>query len=57
MKRGKNCKDFEKWPDECSRYDASKCFTFYFTSEFKYKTLSIAGELFRQLVCIYYVLS
>ncbi|KAF2364293.1 C2 domain [Trinorchestia longiramus] len=43
IKRGKNSKDFEKWPDESNRQDFSKCFVLYYTTEFKLKTLSVAA--------------
>lgn len=45
IRRGKNSKDFEEWCEESRRHDATVCFVLYYTSEFKYKTLSVAGEL------------
>lgn len=43
IKRGKNSKDFEEWPEDSNRTDTSNCFIIYYSSEFKYKTLSVAG--------------
>lgn len=41
---GKNSKDFEKWLEEAKRMENLKCFVVFYGSEFKLKSLSIAGK-------------
>lgn len=40
---GKLSKDFERWPDDFKKVDNMKCFILFYGSEFKLRTLSIAG--------------
>lgn len=44
VRRGKNSKDFEKWPDDSKKYDGMRCFVVFYGSEFKLRVLSIAGK-------------
>ena len=46
VKRGKKSKDFEDWTEDSENKDSTKCFVLFYSSEFKYKTLSIAGGFF-----------
>lgn len=41
---GKNYKDFERWPEEAKRIENLRCFVVFYGSEFKLKSLSIAGN-------------
>lgn len=41
---GKNSKDFEKWPEDAKRIENLRCFVVYYGSEFRLKSLSIAGN-------------
>lgn len=41
---GKSSKDFEKWPEDAKKMDNPRCFVVYYGSEFRLKTLSIAGK-------------
>lgn len=41
---GKNSKDFEKWPEDSKKVEPMRCFVVYYGSEFRLKTLSVAGE-------------
>lgn len=41
---GKQSKDFEKWPEEAKKIENLRCFVVYYGSEFRLKTLSIAGK-------------
>lgn len=41
---GKYLKDFDRWPEESRRVEPSQCFIVLYGSEFKLKTLSIAGK-------------
>lgn len=43
---GKNYKDFERWPEETKRIENLRCFIVFYGSEFKIKSLSIAGKFF-----------
>ncbi|CAB3376592.1 Hypothetical predicted protein [Cloeon dipterum] len=43
IRPGKSSKDFEKWPDDARRQDASKCFVVVYGTEFKLKSLSIVA--------------
>jgi len=40
---GRNSKEFDRWPDELKKFEASKCFVIFYGNEFKLKTLSIVG--------------
>lgn len=40
---GRNSKEFEKWPEDARRAENQWCFVVYYGSEFRLKTLSIAG--------------
>lgn len=42
---GKSAKDFERWPEELKRLEASTCFTVFYGSEFKLRSASFAGKL------------
>jgi phosphatidylinositol phospholipase C gamma-1 len=44
---GKNSKDFEKWPDDSKRMENMKCFVIFYGLEFRLKTLSIAGMVYK----------
>jgi hypothetical protein len=48
---GKCFKDFDRWPEESGRVDAARCFIVLYGSEFKLKTLSIAGK--KKVLLIY----
>ncbi|XP_037977873.1 1-phosphatidylinositol 4,5-bisphosphate phosphodiesterase gamma-1 isoform X2 [Plutella xylostella] len=39
---GKSSKDFERWPEETKRLENAKCFTIYYGSEFKMRSVSFA---------------
>lgn len=45
IRQGKNSKDFERWPEDAKKTDASKCFIVFYGQEFRLKALSIAGML------------
>lgn len=45
IRLGKNSKDFEKWPDDSKKMENLKCFVVFYGSEFKLRTLSVAGNL------------
>lgn len=51
---GKCFKDFDRWPEESGRVDAARCFIVLYGSEFKLKTLSIAGKKSLANVPTYY---
>lgn len=40
---GKISKDFERWPEEAKKIESHKCFVIIYGSEFKLRTLSVAG--------------
>lgn len=40
---GKNSRDFDKWPDD-TKLKETKCFVVFYGSEFKLRSLSIAGR-------------
>lgn len=40
---GRNSKEFDRWPDELKKFEASKCFVVLYGNEFKLKTLSVLG--------------
>jgi len=40
---GRNSKEFDRWPDELKKFEATKCFVIFYGNEFKLKTLSIVG--------------
>lgn len=41
---GKNSRDFDKWPDD-TKLKETKCFVVFYGSEFKLRSLSIAGRI------------
>lgn len=43
IRRNKNSKDFDKWPEETKKIDTSLCFVILYGKEFRLKTLSLAG--------------
>lgn len=45
IRTGKYSKDFEKWPEEAKKIENLRCFIILYGSEFKLKSLSIAGKL------------
>ena len=45
IRLGKNSKDFERWPEESKRIEVMRCFIINYGSEFKLKSLSIAGYI------------
>lgn len=47
---GKSSKDFERWPEEGKKFEHLRCFVVTYGSEFKLKTLSIAGMFFMSFV-------
>ena len=51
---GKNSKDFEKWPEDAKRIDNLRCFVVYYGSEFRLKTLSISGNLQKNINLLYF---
>lgn len=44
IRLGKNSKDFEKWPEDSKKMEYNKCLIIFYGSEFKLRTLSIAGN-------------
>uniref|UniRef100_A0A8C5CTK1 Phosphoinositide phospholipase C n=1 Tax=Gadus morhua TaxID=8049 RepID=A0A8C5CTK1_GADMO len=46
LRRGKGSRDFERYPEESRRLEASHCFIVLYGSEFRLKTLSVAGQCF-----------
>ena len=50
IRLGKSSKDFERWPEEAKRIENSRCFVVTYGSEFKLKSLSIAGECYINLM-------
>ncbi|VVC96133.1 unnamed protein product, partial [Leptidea sinapis] len=44
VRHGKSSKDFERWPEETKRLENSKCFTIYYGSDFKLRTVSFAAQ-------------
>ena len=46
IRSGKNYKHFEQWPEEAKRIESLRCFIVFYGSEFKLKSLSIAGNDF-----------
>lgn len=44
IRLGKSSKDFDKWLDDSKKIESSKCFIVFYGSEFKLRTLSIAGK-------------
>ena len=43
VRPGKKSKDFERWMEEARRHDNNVCFVLLYGSEFRLKTLSLAG--------------
>ncbi|KPJ09210.1 1-phosphatidylinositol-4,5-bisphosphate phosphodiesterase gamma-1 [Papilio machaon] len=41
---GKSSKDFERWPEETKRIENSKCFTIYYGTEFKLRSVSFVAQ-------------
>lgn len=41
---GKSSKDFERWPEETKRIENLKCFTIYYGTEFKLRSVSFVGK-------------
>lgn len=41
---GKASRDFERYPEEARKVDASHCFIVVYGLEFRLKTLSLAGQ-------------
>lgn len=46
IRLGRASKDFERWPEESKRIENQRCFVIIYGSEFKLKSLSIAGKIF-----------
>lgn len=44
VRYGNNSKEFDRYPDEFKKFDASKCFVIFYGNEFKLKTLSVVGK-------------
>ena len=44
VREGIGSKDFERQPEELRKLDQFCCFVIYYGSEFKLKTLSVAGQ-------------
>lgn len=44
VREGIGSKDFERQPEELRKLDQFCCFVIYYGTEFKLKTLSVAGE-------------
>lgn len=40
---GRKSKEFDRWPDELKKFEATKCFVLLYGNEFKLKTLSVVG--------------
>ncbi|CAH1709910.1 1-phosphatidylinositol 4,5-bisphosphate phosphodiesterase gamma-1 isoform X2 [Aphis gossypii] len=40
---GRNSKEFDRWPDELKKFEATKCFVIFYGNEFKLKTLSVVA--------------
>lgn len=51
---GKTSKEFERWPEETKRLESSKCFTIYYGTEFKLRSVSFAGESL-VFLCTFYI--
>lgn len=44
LRLGKASRDFERYPEEARKVDASHCFIVVYGLEFRLKTLSLAGQ-------------
>ncbi|XP_041375905.1 1-phosphatidylinositol 4,5-bisphosphate phosphodiesterase gamma-1-like isoform X2 [Gigantopelta aegis] len=44
IRSGKNSRDFEKWPEESRKVESKLCFTVFYGSDFKLKTLSVVAN-------------
>ena len=44
VRAGKRSKDFERWMEEARRHDNNVCFVLLYGTEFRLKTLSLAGN-------------
>jgi hypothetical protein len=44
VRYGNNSKEFDRYPDEFKKFDASKCFVIFYGNDFKLKTLSVVGK-------------
>lgn len=44
VRLGKNSKDFERWLEESKKMDNPRCFVIIYGSDFKLRTLSVAGK-------------
>ena len=44
IRPGKNSRDFERWPEEAKKHDASVCFIIFYGAEFRLKSLSVVGK-------------
>lgn len=44
LRLGKASRDFERYPEEARKVDASHCFIVVYGLEFRLKTLSVAGQ-------------
>ena len=43
VRRDRNSKEFEKWPDEARKYEKSHCFVIHYGQEFRLGTISCVG--------------
>ncbi|XP_025416925.1 1-phosphatidylinositol 4,5-bisphosphate phosphodiesterase gamma-1 isoform X2 [Sipha flava] len=43
VRYGNNSKEFDRYPDEFKKFDASKCFVIFYGNDFKLKTLSVVA--------------
>lgn len=50
IRPGKNSKDFDRWPDDAKQFDQMRCLVLFYGSEFKLRTLSIAGKQIISLI-------
>ncbi|XP_071784732.1 1-phosphatidylinositol 4,5-bisphosphate phosphodiesterase gamma-1-like isoform X2 [Asterias amurensis] len=44
IRPGKNSRDFERWPEEAKKHDASVCFIIFYGAEFRLKSLSVVAS-------------
>lgn len=47
---GRNSKEFDRWPDELKKFEATKCFVIFYGNEFKLKTLSVVGMFINDMI-------
>lgn len=51
VRPGKTSKDFERWPDDVKKMESNTCFTVFYGSEFRQKTLSCSAQSAKECDC------